>query len=222
VDSALGGIDVKLFGGTRASITAAGPGKLLVYAPRDAQSSIGSVIDTLSSSPQTPAAPVQPVAPVQVDVHFWIVDGTAGEGQDDPALQALAPTLAALRKTAGPLRFQMDQVAAAVATPSDDESTIVIAKGSLPQTFNFRLGHLTEQGANLWLDYEDHGPSGLEKLKTQVETPFGQYIVLARAPGTCPASSAGLTNGQTIPSSCADKSAMRLLIVRVDRLAPKA
>lgn len=222
VNSALGGIDVKLFGGDRASITAAGPGKLLVYAPRDAQSSIGSVIASLSTSPQVSAAPVQPVALVQVNVHFWIVNGVAGEGQDDPALQALAPTLAALRKTGGPLRFQLDQSAAAIATPSGDESTLIISKGSYSQAFNFRLDRLTKQDANLRLAYEDHGTSGLEKLTTQVETPFGQYIVLAQAPGACPASGTGLTNGQSIPSSCADKPAMRLLIVRVDRLPPKA
>jgi hypothetical protein len=69
----------------------------------------------------------------------------------------------------------------------------------------------------LELSYEDTGGAGLRKLHTEIEAGFGQYLVLAQAPGACPATPGGTSS----PTNCSGKPALRLLVVRVDRLAAK-
>ena len=212
IDSALGGIDVKLFGGARASITSAGPGKLLVYAPRDAQASIGNVIETLAKTiaPQT--------APLQVGVHFWVIDGQPGAGADDPALKNLAGSLASLQQSLGPLHFHLDQAATLVGV-SNQTGSMTTADGSYRRVFDFLVGTVNGDTARLQLGYQDTGNRGLGKLHTEIDATFGQYLVLAMAPGACPTESSG---GIPAPTTCRDKPALRLLVVRVDRLPAKA
>ncbi|MDO1527590.1 hypothetical protein QMK61_01990 [Fulvimonas sp. R45] len=210
LDKALGGIDAKLFGGARASITAAGPGKLLVYAPRDAQASIGKVIDTLGAA-------TKQAAPIQVGVHFWVIDGEPGSGDDDPMLKQLAGNLDPLRQVSGPMHFRLDQAATLVGTSGEDGSLDTGNKEAPERAFSFRIGAVSNETARLQLNYLDTGAHGLNKLHTFIDATFGQYIVLAQAPGPCrqPAT-------DTTPAGCANGSAMRLLVVRVDRLHDKA
>lgn len=210
VGEALQGLSAVLSGGARATVIAAGPGKLLVYAPQDAQASIGETIESLGK------AATQQVAPIQVGVHFWVIDGQPGSGDDDPSLKTLAGNLASLRQAMGPLHFRLDQVAALVGTSSEDGS-LVTADGPYTRSFDFHIGTIRDDTARLQLSYQDNGGHGLGKLDTHIDATFGQYIVLAQAPGACAQPS---TN--TSVATCPNKPAVRLLVVRVDRLPAKA
>jgi hypothetical protein len=182
----------------------------LVAAPAGMQDSLGDVIEALSKT-ATPEA-----APMQVGVHFWVIDGESGNGDDDPSLRDLAGSLAPLRKTMGPMHFHLDQAASLVGT-SDNASSLLTADGPYQRSFSFRVNAIDGDTSKLQLSYEDAFGHGLRKLNTQIDTTFGQYIVLAQAPGTCAQPS---TN--TSVANCTDKPTMRLLVVRVDRLNPKA
>lgn len=216
--------------GKQANVSLPSEGKLLVYAPRDAQASIEKAIATLGSAMTAPPA-------VSLILHVWIVDSEPGNGTDAPTLKALERTLDTLRKTTGPMHFQLAQSAAAMASsgnnhartlaellsPKRETNTITLSDGIYTQNIEFSFDHVSRDGVNLWLDYDDHGASGLKKIKTQIEAPFGQYIVLAQAPGICPPLVAtNLTNGTARTTTCTDKPALRLLVVRVDRAHPNA
>lgn len=217
--------------GKQANVSLPSEGKLLIYAPRDAQASIEKAIATLESA--TTSAPPA----VSLTLHVWIVDSEPGNGTDAPALKALEPTFDTLRKTAGPMHFQLAQSAAAMASSGKDPtrslmellaakreiSTLTLSNGIYTQNVEFSFAHVSRDGVNLWLDYDDHGASGLKKIKTRIEAPFGQYIVLAQAPGICPPLvDRNLTNGTARTTTCTDKPALRLLVVRVDRTDPNA
>lgn len=191
-------------GNVRATLLS--PGKLLVSAPASTQDSVSEVLRTLAKI--TPVA----IAPVQVDVHFWVIDAESGAGNDDPALKDLAGSLASLRKATGPMHFHLDQAASLVGT-SNDTGNLVTADGPYTRNFSFRVNAVNGDTSKLTLSYEDNGGHGLRKLDTQIDAIFGQYIVLAQAPGACPQAST-----DTTAATCPDKPAMRLLVVRVDRL----
>lgn len=201
--------------GGKASVTVPAPGTLLVYAPRDTQTSIGAALNRLSQATPAPSADGQATVP-QVALHFWVVDAQAGTGADDPALRSLSATFESLRKQFGALHFQLDQTAtAAVAGNRHGRITIASPQG-FQRTFNFELGAAAPSGVELSLDYQDTGPGGLRQLSTEVGARYGDYVVLAQAPDPCAGASA------TPASACVGGAALRLLIVRVDRLQPHA
>lgn len=192
--------------GGNASITMPAPGKLLVYAPHDAQASIGHAIASLGEKATTAEATGQ------VDLHFWIVDGLAGTGDDDAALRPLAPSLDTVRKTMGRLHFQLVQAMSAMNLSINHDGGITTAlTNGYPRTANFHIDSADGRTIDLSLNYEDRGESGLAKLRTQVDVPSGQYVVLAQAPGAC----APALPGGTAPP-CAEKPALRLLVLRAD------
>jgi len=194
--------------GGKASVTTPVSGKLLVYAPRDTQASIDAALASLGQ-----ASPAQ-AAVAQVSLHFWVVDAQAGAGTDDVALKPLSATLDALRQHMGPLHFQVNQAASA-AVASDHHGTITTtAPDGYPRTFDFRVAAASGDAIDLSLDYQDAGHSGLRQVNTEVGTRYGEYLVLAQAPGVCPGSVAQATPA----TACADAPALRLLIVRADRL----
>lgn len=197
--------------GNKASITSPTPGKLLVYAPRDAQVSIGEAISSLGKSTE----PDQ--APAQVDLHFWVVDAQTGPGRDDPALVPMTGALDSVRKSIGPLHFQLDQAVAAMTTVGRNGSIKTAPDGGYQHDFDFRVTAGHANTIDLQLSYDDHGQSGLAKFETQLDVSSGHYVVLAQAPGACAPTLPGRT---TLP--CPQKPALRLLIVRADRLPPNA
>jgi hypothetical protein len=190
--------------GGHANVSDPAPGKLLVYAPRDAQASIAAALGELAKSGAAQAASTQ------VNLRFWIVEGRAGAGPDDPALKPLATTLDTLRREMGPLHFQLDQAVASLAASNHGGTLMTPTPRGDQRIFGFHVGNVEGDNVQLSLDYQNNGPDQQE-FKTEVGTRFGQYLVLAQAPGTCPPSTQQV-------STCADKPALRLLIVRVDRL----
>lgn len=190
----------------KASVSQAAPGQLLVYAPGDAQASIGAAIKALGKA--TPA----PAPSVQLRVNFWVVDGVPGSGTDDPSLKDLAGSLATLRQTMGPLHFHLEQAATLIGT-SDDENTLATGNGAQTSIFRTRISAIHGDTAHLKLNYDDGNGSGLRALDTRIDASMGQYLVLAQAPGACAA---------TAPASCPDKPTLRVLVIRVDRLPTKA
>jgi hypothetical protein len=148
-------------------------------------------------------------------MHFWVIDGEAGSGSNDPALKPLAGSLDSLRRTAGPMHFRLDQAASLVGADGEN-SSLTTADGPYTRQFHFRVGAIDGDTARLYLIYQDNGGHGLGKLDTHIDATFGQYIVLAQAPGACAQPSAN-----TGAASCPDKPAVRLLVVRVDRLSAK-
>lgn len=197
--------------GNAANITVPAPGKLLVYAPRDAQSSIGDAISSLGKS-----ATSEPAA-VQVDLHIWIVDALAGPGSDDVALKPLAASLESVSKSIGPLHFQLDQAVSAMTSVGPEGSIKTATDGGYPRSFGFKIKAIHGNTIQLSLSYDDNGQSGLSQLETQIGISSGQYVVLAQGPGAC----AGALPGKVAPP-CPQKPAQRLLIVRVDRLPAQA
>jgi len=199
--------------GGRASVSDPAPGKLLVYAPRDAQASIATALDRLAKAPGSEAIHTQ------VNLRFWVVDAQPGAAADDPALKPLSATLDTLRRTMGPMHFRLDQEAASLAA-SNQSGMISTRTATGPRSFGFAVGAADAHGVSLSLNYEDPGRSGLRQLKTEVGARFGEYLVLGRGPGAC-----SVPFGDTGPASadtCAEKPALRLLIVRVDRIEPHA
>lgn len=199
--------------GSRASVTDPAPGKLLVYAPRDAQASIADALESLSKAPASDATPTQ------VNLRFWVVDAQTGAGTDDPALKPLSATLDTLRQTMGPLHFRLAQEAASLAA-SNQSGTIATSTATGPRSFGFAVGAAEAQGVPLSLNYEDPGRSGLRQLKTEVSARFGEYLVLGQGPGVCAAPF--VDTGPAPADTCAEKPALRLLIIRVDRIEPHA
>ncbi len=193
------------------TITVPAPGKLLVYAPRDAQSSIGEAISSLGKS-----VVAQP-ADVQVGLHIWIVDALAGPGSDDPSLKPLASSLESVRKSMGPLHFQLDQAVAAITSVGPEGSMKTATDGGYERSFGFQVKATHANTIQLALSYGDNGQSGLAQLDTQIGITSGQYVVLAQAPGAC----APALPGKIAPP-CPQKPALRLLIVRADRLPAQA
>lgn len=194
-----------------ATITVPAPGKLLVYAPRDAQSSIGDAITSLGKSVAS-----EPAA-AQVDLHIWIVDAVAGPGSDDAALKPLDTALESVRKSMGPLHFQLDQAVSAITSVGPDGSIKTATDGGYPRSFGFQVTATHGNTIQLALSYDDNGQSGLSQLDTHIGINSGQYVVLAQAPGAC----AAALPGKTAPP-CPQKPALRLLIVRADRLPAQA
>lgn len=197
--------------GKTANITSPAPGKLLVYAPRDAQSSIADAIASLGKS-----AASEPAA-AQIDLHFWIVDAQAGPGSDDVALKPLAAALDSVRKSMGPLHFQLDQAAAARTSVGPAGSIKTATNGGYPRSFHFKVSATHGNTVQLSLGYGDHGATGLDELDTQLGVMSGKYVVLAQAPGAC----AVALPGKVAPP-CPQKPMLRLLIVRADILPPQA
>lgn len=197
--------------GKAANITVPAPGKLLVYAPRDAQSSIADAITSLGKSVAS-----EPAA-AQVDLHIWIVDAVAGPGSDDAALKPLDTALESVRKSMGPLHFQLDQAVSAITSVGPDGSIKTATDGGYPRSFGFQVTATHGNTIQLALSYDDNGQSGLSQLDTHIGINSGQYVVLAQAPGAC----AAALPGKTAPP-CPQKPALRLLIVRADRLPAQA
>lgn len=75
------------------------------------------------------------------------------------------------------------------------------------------------EALQLHVDYVDATRSGLTKLETDLNVQLGHYTVLAQGPGACLAGAITFTNGISTPPPCDQKPALRLLVVRVDRLA---
>ncbi len=196
--------------GSNASITSPAPGKLLVYAPHDAQASIAEAINSLGKSTE----PGQ--APAQVNLHFWLVDAQTGPGSDDAALAPMASALGSVRKSVGPLHFQLDQAVTAMVSVGQNGSIKTATNGGY-RSFGFRVisGHANT--IDLMLSYDDQGQGGLAQFETQLDVTSGHYIVLAQAPGAC----AQALVGKATPA-CPQKPALRLLVVRADRLPPNA
>jgi hypothetical protein len=193
--------------GTKASVSKAGPGKLLVYAPADAQASIGSAIAELRNS-----APPQS-APRQVELHLWIIDAIAGNSPDDPALHELAPSLASLRQTMGPTSFHLAQTLSSASTAGAGSELTLEDHGTVQQ-FLFTTSPIQYNDAlSIEVNYQvqgnaaDAGPK-LVHLNANLDTRLGQYTVLAKAPSSCPAAS--------VAASTPCEKSWRLLVVRVD------
>lgn len=178
----------------KARASTAMPGKILVYAPRDTQGSIGTVIDELSKS--APARPTE--APLQL--HFWMIEAQPGLGNDDPALVPLSDTLKALRVSLGPQHFSLVE---SVSGQSSGSGTLMIGNAHV---YQFK-GHVGDGGIHLDLGYQDqtsHG-LGIQSLQVELTVQPGQYVVLAQA------QPAGM--GPVVAPQ-----ASRFLIARVDTL----
>lgn len=197
--------------GKKASITSPAPGKLLVYAPSNAQASIGDAISSLGKSTESDQTPAQ------VDLHFWVVDAQSGPGTDDAALAPMTSALDSVRKRIGPLHFQLDQAVSAMASVGHNGSIKTAKDGGYMRSFDFQISGGHGNTIDLMLAYADQGQTGLAELETQLDVTSGHYVVLAQAPGAC----AQALIGKAAPA-CPQKPALRLLIVRADRLPPPA
>lgn len=192
-----------------ASVTMAGPGKLLIYAPADTQASIKDAIaDLRDSSPGKAQA-------TPVELHAWIINAEPGDAPDDPALKALGPSLAALRQTMGPSSFHLEQAISAAGSENHSSSLTLKNQGSMEQ-FDFQVGAI--QGDVVSMDVSYNMPTGVSMtmlgqammgVQAHLDTRLGQYTLLAKAPGSCPTSAT--------PSAPCEKS-WRLLVVRADRI----
>ena len=195
----------------KVSVSQAAPGKVLVYAPREAQASIGNAIATLAK------APVQQTAAGQAGVHFWVVNGEPGAGADDAALKPLASVLDSVRQDAGPLHFSLVQtVSARTSTDGNDVSIVAAPAGGNARNFDFAVKGVDGQILDSQLAYYDSNDRGLYKFKSEVKLHSGHYVVLAQGPGACPRAVVGESD-----PPCPVTPALRLLIVRADILPPQ-
>lgn len=184
--------------GEKLSVSAPMPGKLLVYAPDAAQESIAQVVSALTkATPATPAAALL--------AHFWIVDASDGSGPDDPHLDTLRQALEPLRKSLGPMRFQLDQMlTSALAYGSASQVTSFDGK-----EFSVYAAPSPAGGMELEVHYSDpNKDSGMRRLAAHVTAALGETVVLAQAPLGC----AGPV-GVDLPCPV---HGLRMLVMRVD------
>ena len=146
-----------------------------------------------------------------------VVDGATGPGTDDAALQPLSTTLDTVRQAMGPLHFRLDQTLTAMASAGHGGSIVATTSGGYPRGISFTVNTINGNGIDLDVGYDDQGRGGLAKFSTQIDAESGHYVVLAHAPGACaPAPLGGIS------PPCPEKPALRLFIVRADRLPPNA
>lgn len=194
----------------KAQVAAPTPDKLLVYAAHDTQASIGSVIAELTKSAPPPFA-----APAEVQVHFWVIDAHAGAGGDDPALGSLSEPLMALRKSMGPLHFNLIEAVSGT-TSGGGPARVSTGSGHI-YDFDVNTANTNQQSIMMNVSYNDMNSqktAGFIQVHTSIVPRSGQYIVLAQSPAaTAVAPSA--TDSASPPT-------MRLLIVRADRMNPQS
>lgn len=196
----------------KASVSQPAPGKVLVYAPREAQASIGEAIAALAK------VPAQRAAPAQVGVQFWVVNGETGAGDDDAALKPLASALDGVRRNMGPLHFTLVQTVSARTSSDGSNASIMAAPaGGIARNFSFTVKGAEGGMLDLQLGYYDASDRGLSRFQSVVGVQSGHYVVLAQGPGACPAA----PPGESAPP-CPAAPALRLLIVRADLLSPRA
>ena len=198
--------------GVEASISKAAPGRLLIYASRGTQASIGEAIATMEKN--TPTTPSDKAGDQALQVRFWVIDALPGSGSDDPALQVLAPTLVSLKQSMGALHFSLDSSVAAASSLGQHGTIQTSGAGAVGKIFAFNSKAGSNGGVQLHITYLDNAERGLAKLETDLNVPLGHYIVLAQGPGACTTGS--LPSGHAAP--CDQKSTLRLLVVRVDRI----
>lgn len=198
--------------GGGASITMPAPGKLLAYAPHDTQASIGQAIESLGAEGSAAAPAVS-----QVDLHFWIIDAGSGDGADDASLKPLATTLDAVRKTVGPMHFRLVQSMSAMASIGHPGNLLAAAEGGYLRGIDFQINAVAGDTLDLSVSYNDVGETSLAKFKTEISAQSGHYVVLAQAPGACERALPGMA-----APTCVQKPALRLFVVRADRLPSHA
>lgn len=181
------------------------PGTLMVLAPESIQDSVGSAIAALDK------ASVKVAVPEQMEVHFWMVAATPGEASNSPSLKPLAATLDKIRASLGPSYFTLDEAVTATAT-LNQRAEIITGAG---HKFFFKATPGQGASIDLLVEYNDGHPDkrGVSNLHTTVAITPGQYIVLAQAPDASPGAQPGHGSSPRAPS-------IRLLVVRVDRIAP--
>jgi hypothetical protein len=193
-----------------ASVATAGPGKLLVYAPADAQASIESAIAALRDS-----APAHAI-PAQVELHAWIISAEPGDTPDDPALKELGPSLAALRQTMGPTSFHLGQAISAAGSENHHSMLALESQGSFQQ-FDFAVGTIQNDALGLDLTYNVTGSTHISAgpeltgLQAHLDTRLGQYTLLAKVPDNSCSTAPAAT-----PTPC--EKGWRLLVIRADRI----
>lgn len=188
------------------------PGTVMVLAPPEIQTSVGKVIPALSDdASKAPPAKVRQAQNLQFRVHFWVVDMLPGHGADAPALKPLAPTLDTLRKRLGAAHFELADTASATVLEGHTSNFMNTANR---HRFEFWVPSASAGHVQLALKYVDRSPDGFRGLKTSASMTLGDYVVLAQAaaPKHLP-----LGHGKPPPTG-----AMRLLVVRVDKLAAHA
>lgn len=206
--AALGGVlDIRT-----ARITAPAPDKLLVYAPGSAQASIGAALATLEKAPSDRDDSL-------LQARFWVIDGSAGGGEDDAQLKSLEPALAPLRQALGPMQFRLDQ---AVSNTLGYDHLAVLSGGD-GKVFGLEASPAQGDTVDLQVNYEDHAShdSGIRKLSTRLDARLGQTIVLGQAPMPCPHAEPikGTRIVQQSLSPCTRGATLRLLVLRVDAAA---
>jgi hypothetical protein len=197
-----------VFGDSTSRISVAAPGKLLIYAPRSAQASIGDALSSLEKAPSQ-------VDDIPLEAHFWVIDARQGQGPDDAQLKPLEPALTALRQTLGPMQFRLDQAV----TNTLGYGGPTRMTGSDGKTFSLRARPLRKDAVDLQVEYQDaaNRGSGIHELSTRIDARLGQTIVLGQAPIRCLQSpqTPGIvaTNNRTV--SCGEDDTLRLLVLRL-------
>ncbi len=190
----------------KARASVAMQGKVLVYAPGDAQTSIGAAIDDLAKS-----TPVSPAVQPPLRVSFWMINAQPGSGTDDAALAPMSSMLDALRVAMGPHHFNLMESVSGVSSGS--MSSIATGSG---HDFRFKTER-TDQGVRFFIFYGNESSSMADKaelrsLDVQVIAQLGQYQVLA---STMAAASDGTKTSADAPAT------LRLLVARVETASPE-
>ncbi len=164
----------------RGRVSLTSDGRLLVTAPESLQRGVEGVLAQVAAK--------QPAATPPIQFEIWLVSaatGTATKADNSPGLVELGPVLADLRKSQGPLQFELIEKVSLQARAGDDESAIQGANFGVrvvPTVRHDSKGNpVVAARIDLRVNPPFSGPGIPRSLKALVELIPGQLLVLGQS-----------------------------------------
>ena len=164
----------------RGRVSLTSDGRLLVTASESLQSGVESVLAHVAAK--------QPAATPSIHFEIWLLSaamGTATKSETSPGLVELGPVLADLKKSQGPLQFDLIEKVALQARAGDDESDIQGANFGVRVAPTVRHDSKGDPVVATRIDLRVNppfsGPGIPRSLKALVELIPGQLLVLGQS-----------------------------------------
>jgi hypothetical protein len=164
----------------RGRVSLTSDGRLLVTAPESLQSGVASILSDVAAK--------QPAPTPSIHFEIWLVSatpGTATKSENGPGLMELSPVFVDLRKSQGPLQFDLIEKVALQVRAGNDDSAIQGAYFGMhvaPTVRHDSKGDpVIAARINLEINPPFSGPGIPRSLKALAELRPGQLLVLGQS-----------------------------------------